>query len=383
MDILVITWNYPPRRGGIEKLTFRLCDQLRKNHHLFVITSFASSADTDGAGVFRPKRPGIFSFALYALAKGFFLLWKRRGIKVILGGSALVVPLVLFLARVFHRKAVVNVHGSDLLYPNVLYQILCVRGIRYCDRIVANSGHTASLAEKKKVKPDSILVISPGVDSELFSPCETDEVKKQMGLEGRKVLFYVGRLARRKGVKEFLKESFPRIHAEIREICFLVVGGNPSESLIHRDDMLGELGILVREQGLDDHVRLLGQQSDADLARIYQISDLMVLPIISMRDDVEGFGIVILEAAAVGKPCVATRVGGIPDAVEDGKSGIIVEPGDYQAMAQAVIRLLRDDQTRQRLGDYAQKRARERFDWGLIARRHEKVLEALAREGTR
>jgi len=381
MGILVITWNFPPRQGGIERLLSNLCHGLKKKHKLFVITSFAPSVDSKEDWIFRPRWPGLIPFFLYALCHGFFVLWRNPDIKVILGGSAPVAPIVLLLGKIFHRKVVVNVHGSDLVYPSALYQGLFVRWIRHCDQIVANSRYTASLAEKNRAERESICVIAPGVDWEPFVSLrdgDVKHVKREMALEGRKVLLYVGRLVRRKGVKEFLQRSLVRIAAEIPEVCFVIVGENATESLIHGDDVVSEIRALVRELGLEDQVRLVGRLSDTDLARFYQVADLMILPVLSLENDVEGFGMVLLEAAAAGKPAVATRVGGIPDAVEDGKSGIIVEPEDYPSMTKAVVNLLQDDQTRWTVGGYAQRRAREQFGWDLIIRKYEEIFESLA-----
>lgn len=377
MGILVISWNFPPRRGGIENLIGGLCQRFKKSHPLWVITSYVASTKCKEEGIFRPKWPGLLSFSLYALYQGSLLLWRKREIKVILGGSAVVVPLVLILAKIFRCKAVVNVHGLDLIHPSVLYQILCVRWIRHCDRVIANSRYTASLAEEKEAKRDLICVMSPGVEMDSMGALGTGDMKKEIGLEGRKVLLYVGRLARRKGVKEFLQRSFVEIRAQVPEVVFLIVGANPTESLIHHDDVLGEIGTLVRDMGLQDHVRLLGWLSDDDLAKIYQAADLLVLPALSIENDVEGFGIVILEAAAAGKPCVATRVGGIPDAVEDGKSGILVEPGDYEMMSQAIVALLRDEHIKSAMGDTAKRRVKEEFGWNRIVQKYEELFESL------
>lgn len=377
MGILIITWNFPPRRGGMENLLSGLCSHLRKNHPLLVITSFASVARKEQDWLFRPRWPGLLLFFLYALCQGFFLLWRNPGVKVVLGGSAVVSPLVVLLAGLLRRKAVILVHGLDLIYPNTFYQILCVRWIRRCDGVIANSAYTASLAQQKEVERDSIHVIPPGVDMESFASLGTEAAKKEMGLEGRKVLLFVGRLARRKGIKEFLKRSFPKVVAEVPEVCFVIVGENPVESMIHRDDVMDELRGIVREMRLENHVRLLGWLNDDGLAKIYQASDLLVLPVLSMKDDVEGFGIVIVEAAAAGKPAVATRVGGIPDAIEDGKSGVLVEPGDYGLLSGVIIDLLQNDQARLALGQYAQRRAREEFSWEFIIRKYESVLNSL------
>lgn len=376
MGILVITWNFPPRQGGIEKLVADLCYELKKRHSLFVITSYARSAEIREDWVFRSRWPGLLPFFIYALWKGSFVLLRDPGIKVVLGGSAVVAPLAVILGKVFRRKIFVNVHGLDLIYPGVLYQGLFVRWIRHCDRIVANSRYTALLAGEKTAKRNSVAVISPGVGWDWLRLSKHGEMKKPAGLEGRKVVLFVGRLARRKGVKEFVERSFVNIVAEVPEACLVVVGGNPAESLVHRDDLLSELRAVVKGLELRDHVRLLGWQSDADLARMYQLSDLMILPALSVKDDVEGFGIVLLEAAAAGLPVVATRVGGIPDAVEDGKSGILVNPGDYELMSRTIIGLLQDDEMRLSLGEFARKRVQENFNWAAIAKKYEEIFES-------
>lgn len=344
-----------------------------------MITSFASVATEEQDWVFRPRWPGLLPFFLYAVCHGFCFLWRNPGVRVVFGGSAVVSPLVVLLAGLLRRKAVVLVHGLDLIYPNTFYEILCVRWLRHCDGVIANSAYTASLAQRKGVGRDSIHVIPPGVDVDMesFASLRTEEAKKDVGLEGRKVLLFVGRLARRKGVKEFLQRSFPKVVAEVPEVCFAIVGENPMESMVHRDDVMHELRGIVWEMRLENHVRLLGWLDSNDLAKIHQASDLLVLPVLSMKDDVEGFGIVILEAAAAGKPAVATRVGGIPHAIEDGKTGVLVEPGDYQLLSRAIINLLQNDQARLALGQHAQRRAREEFSWEFIIKKHESVFDSL------
>jgi len=101
------------------------------------------------------------------------------------------------------------------------------------------------------------------------------------------------------------------------------------------------------------------------------------LPVLDLNDDVEGFGIVALEAAAAGKPVVATRVGGIPDAVEDGKSSILVAAGDYTGLSRAITALLSDSSFRAALGEFGRCRVREKFSWSAIGRRYEKLMSEI------
>ena len=376
MGILIITWNFPPRRGGMENLIAGLADGLRKNHCLFVVTSFASRANGKEA-VFRPRCPGLLAFFLYSLYRGSILLARHPEIRVIVGGSALVAPVVFLLAKLFRRRSVVLVHGLDLVYPSMLYHLFWLRWLRHCDRVVANSLYTASLAERIKARKGTVHVIPPGIYWDSFDLPAARQEKREMGLDGRKILLFVGRLARRKGVCEFLQGSFVKIIREVPEAYFLIVGGNPSNSLTHREDIASEMRRVVHEMGLENHVRMLGWLTDIELVKVYQLSDLVVLPALSMQGDVEGFGIVILEAAAAGRPAVATRVGGIPDAIEDGRSGILVDTEEYDHMSQAIVKLLRDDQARLAMGEYAQKRVRERFGWDTIIRRYEELFKLM------
>jgi phosphatidylinositol alpha-1,6-mannosyltransferase len=187
-------------------------------------------------------------------------------------------------------------------------------------------------------------------------------------------------LAKRKGVKEFIESSLVKVAREVPDVCFMIVGDNPSDSLAHRDDTVSEIKTAVATLRLENHVRLLGSLSDADVIKLYQACELVILPALDMKDDVEGFGIVALEAAAAGKPVVATRVGGIPDAVEDGKSGVLVEPGDYEGLSELIISLLRDPELSLSMGSYAHRRANKEYSWYEIVTRYEGVFAATTSE---
>ena len=377
MGILVITWNFPPRRGGIENLTSNLCRGLKISYPVFVITSSASVQAPEDR-VFRPRWAGLIPFFIFAIYYGARLLLKNREIKIVLGGSALVTPLVHILARLFRRKSIVNVHGLDLIYPNWIYQVLFVRWLKKLDRVIANSEHTASVAVAKKVHKDSVCVIPPSIDWQAFASLQVDGLKKELGLDGRRVILSVGRLTRRKGVKEFLQNCLPSILKEVPDTCFLVVGENPKDALIHpNDNAMGEIKGLIKHMNLENHVRLLGGISDKELAKVYRACDLIILPALWMKEDAEGFGIVMIEGAAAGRPCVATRVGGIPDAVEDQKSGILVDPGDYPSISRAVVSLLCDHVKRKAMGEFAQGRAQERFSIESVARQYSQLFHAL------
>jgi phosphatidylinositol alpha-1,6-mannosyltransferase len=379
VSILVVSWNYPPRRGGIESLVSNLCAGLRERHAVLVITAHAQSLPQVESNVFRAPWPGLIPFAFYALWRGATLLFHNPAIGVIFGGSVLVTPVVLILARLFGRKVVVQAHGLDVVYSSRLYQTLCVRWLKFCDRIIANSSYTASLVAQTVPSKERISVIAPGVYPERFNlKPDVEAFKKQWALEDRQVILFVGRLARRKGVREFVEKSLAKIVQHMPAVCFVVVGDNPTESLTRQDDALSEIVATIDDMKLQNHVRLLGTLSDDEVVRLYQLCDVVVLPALASPNDVEGFGIVLLEAAAAGKPTVATRVGGIPDVVEDGKSGILVEPDDHDGLSRALIDLLGDDKKRLTSGHYAKNRVNEQFSWDRVVTAYEKTLDDLA-----
>jgi phosphatidylinositol alpha-1,6-mannosyltransferase len=375
MGVLILTWNFPPRRGGIEYLMSHLAAGLSERHPVFVVTSYAQGAASYNDKVFRAPCAGLIPFAAYALWRGISLLSRHPEISVVFGGSVLVTPMVLLLARLFRRKAVVQGHGLDLVHQNFLYQFLCVRWVRNCDRVIANSRYTASLASKIGVGSAVVSVIPPGVDVQRFSiAAEEQTTRINFGLTGRRVVLFVGRLARRKGVKDFINHALPKIVERMPKVCFVIVGDNPTDSLAHGDDEAGAIHAAIAERGLSSYVKFLGALSDAEVVRLYLACDVVVLPALASRDDVEGFGIVLIEAAAAGKPAIATRSGGIPDAIEEGKSGILVDAGDYESLAQAAMRLLGNETLCRAMGEYAKVRVHERFSWERVVAAYETAL---------
>ena len=198
--------------------------------------------------------------------------------------------------------------------------------------------------------------------------------RKNLDYKGKQIILFVGRLARRKGVKEFIENSLATIIQELPDVRFVVVGDNPKESLTHRDDVLGEIKAAIAEMRLQDHVYLLGALEDHDVIKLYHACDVVILPALAVAGDVEGFGIVLLEAAAAARPVVTTRIGGISDAIEHKASGILVAPEDYRLMSQSIIDLLSDHKTRSAIGEYAKKRVKETFCWDSIISRYEKTF---------
>ncbi|MCE5218894.1 glycosyltransferase family 4 protein, partial [bacterium] len=190
-----------------------------------------------------------------------------------------------------------------------------------------------------------------------------------LGLDDAPVLLTVGRLVERKGHAAVIR-ALPQVVAQLGPVSYVIAGSGPEESRLRAE---------VEALHLQERVRFAGAVADEQLPDFYHLCDLFVMPTRELRDDpVEGFGIVYLEANAAGKPVLATRCGGVADAVEDQVSGVLLEPGDEGALVEAIISLLGDPARLQQMGQAGLRRVRERFTWDRIA---QEFLEGLDRAG--
>jgi len=201
------------------------------------------------------------------------------------------------------------------------------------------------------------------VDLERFRPVDPRPLRRRLGLEGRRIILSAGRLVRRKGVDTLLRACARLPHA-LPPPALVVAGDGPDRP---------RLEALAR--GLQLPVRFLGRVPDAELPALYSAADLFVLAAREEPDgDVEGFGLVLLEAAACGTPAVACRSGGVPDAVDDGVSGLLVRPDDPAALAAGLGRVLSDDSLRRWLACGARARA-ARSGWEVCSAAIRRCLE--------
>jgi|LFRM01.1.fsa_nt_gb glycosyltransferase involved in cell wall biosynthesis len=229
------------------------------------------------------------------------------------------------------------------------------------DRFIAVSGAVKEDLVAMGVKPDNVSVIYNGLDvSALVPGDEPDAVKRKLGiLPGQRVVAMVGRLHAVKG-HVFLLQAARQIVTQYDDVVFLLVGEGPERRLIERT---------VEELGLNDKVIMTGYYPN--VSELYPVMDMLCLPSL-----MEGMGLVLLEAMYFGVPVVATQVGGIPELIIDGESGLLVAPGNSEALAVAITWLLDDPQLRQRLIAGGRQRAQE-FTVEKMVRQTERVYTGL------
>lgn len=367
MKVLLLSWNFPPTLGGIEYVVDNLFRGLRRKGHGVEVVTTAGLEVPAIPGVFRAGKKGLKAFVWYALTRGFSRCRHERP-DLLLCGSVVAAPAAYLLSRWFRIPYGVLVHGSDVLHGGWIYQ----RAIRFllqrADLLTTNSAQTQALVGEAGIRTDRSVVVHPGVDVDAFlgvpEGCATELIQE---MEGRRVLMTVGRLIKRKGHLEFVTQVMPALVDKFPNILLLVVGEDATSSLVHAGGFRKQIEAQIEALGLQDHVRMLGQLTDSrDLVRLFYRADVFVLPCLDIPGDIEGFGIVFLEAALGGTPSVATRVGGIPEAIIDGETGLLVTPGDFPALTDAVAKLFEEDDLRKRMSEAAENRARNEFAWEVI-----------------
>jgi phosphatidylinositol alpha-1,6-mannosyltransferase len=259
----------------------------------------------------------------------------------VVAGSGLSAPMAWFAARLTGAKLTVYLHGLDVIVPSRVYQLCWLPFIRRCDLVLVNSGNTAALAQSRGVPEQRIRVLHPGTDLPALDAGDGGEFRRQFGLAEQPILLSVGRLTRRKGLAEFVGKALPGIVDRYPEIRLVVIGAEASDAL-HGAVAAERERIEAAAESAGEGANLLfvGRCDEAMLGAAYRSADCHVFPVLEMPGDVEGFGMVALEAAANGLRTVAFSVGGVPDAVLDGTTGILVPPEDYTAFKDATLQLL-------------------------------------------
>lgn len=342
--ITLISRNFPPLTGGMERLFQHIYQQLACEHDIALIgpAGCAEHVDADCEVRPLPVTPTVL-FLLRSFLSG--LLMHRRTMRpaAIVGGSGLVGPVVVLLARLAGARSILLLHGLDIVADSRIYRRLFLPFARKADRVICNSRNTARLAINAGVDEQRITIIHPGVDLPAEVPAPK-QARQQLGLPETTVLLSLGRLIPRKGLAEFIARSFAGLAADDPGLLLLVAGTEPASSLNDRNaSVRSEIESAVAAAGLGERVRLLGYVDNDEATLLYAAADVFVFPLVETPGDVEGFGMVAIEAAACGTPTVAFNCGGVADAIADGETGVLVTPGCYDEFSAAIRRAARAD----------------------------------------
>lgn len=358
----MITTDYPPIRGGISSVVFHLASNLARQGHEVEVVAPAWKGDEahdreDPCRVFRT--PGYnwgYLRGIPLLAKAAQRLLARPPelilpMNVAYGGLAMLLLKVLGLQRPYAMLA----HGLEFtrFQHSPVLRRLYLRVYAGAEQIFANSDFTRRrLADFGVTRP--IDLMHPGVDTRRFSP-EGPNFRSRLSLEGRPILGTLSRLVERKGLDMVLR-ALPRVLAEFPQAVYLVVGDGPDRPRLEG---------LAEELGVASAVRFAGEAGEETLPDWFRTCDVFVLPSreIQSSGHVEGFGIVFLEAGACGIPVIGGRSGGVVEAVQDGVTGVLVNPGDSEDLAEALLKILRNPDRARAMGQAGRTRAERAFTW--------------------
>lgn len=339
---MLVTRNFPPLLGGMEKLNWHLLSALRPVSRIALCGPAGCEAYVPLQTEVRQARMKPLLVFLLATFWNAVYLSLRRKPAWIIAGSGLAAPIAWLAARCAGSRTAAYLHGLDIVAPSRVYQWLWLPFIRHCDIVLANSASTARLAQQRGVQADRLRVLHPGTDLPELDAVAACGFREQHGLGQCPLLLSVGRLTQRKGLPEFVAKALPAIVREYPETILVVIGVEATDALHTRSGSERERILsAAREAGVEQHLRFLGRCDEVSLSLAYQAADLHVFPVLELRGDIEGFGMVALEAAAHGLPTVAFAVGGVPEAVQDESTGSLVESGDYVGIAAAAIRWLK------------------------------------------
>ena len=272
------------------------------------------------------------------------------------------------LKKLFGIPYVIYVYGSEI-YRFGGSRIL-LNGIKTflqnADKIIPNSQFTMQEFIEAGIPEDKFDVITPGVDTTRFYPTDKDsDLIKKYQLDGKFVLLTVARLDERKG-HDYVIKALAELQKKYPNIAYIIVGKGREEQRLRN---------LAKELNVAEKVIFSGYVADDDLPKFYNLCDLFILlnrqstENEQLKGDYEGFGIVFLEASACGKSVIAGNFGGIYDAVDNQKSGYIIDGTDLKTITDTIESLISEPILRKRIGTFGLERARNYFDWKIISKK--------------
>jgi phosphatidyl-myo-inositol dimannoside synthase len=307
---------------------------------------------------------------------------EREGIDVVLFSSMVTASVVPFLHRRIRASgaatAAISV-GRDLTFPNPIYQRFVPRVLRHLDLVLPISRATAAAALGRGASADRVQVVPCGIDLQWRDGSRPRGEARAAILEhlrsrGRDVpedallLLSVGRHQERKGFEWFVGEVVPRLRDPI---VYLVAGSGPRTEAIRQR---------ARRSGVEERVVLLGQIPEDLLRLLYAGSDLFVMPNVPVPGDIEGFGVVMLEAGLAGLPVVAADLEGIRDVVTPGANGEVVTAMDGTGFVQAIERY-RPIEIRRSASAASVHHVRDNFGWKAIVERYLSIFGSTITSG--
>ena len=366
---LLVTNDFPPRRGGIQSYLEQFVRRLAAagDHDLTVYApQWKGAEDYDRAAPFRIVRhPGTLMLPEPGVDRRMRGLIRDGGIETVWFGAA--APLALLAARARSagaQRVLASTHGHEVGWSMLPGARSALRRIGdNTDVITYVSRYTRGRFASAFGPRAGLEYLPSGVDTERFrpDPAGRAELRDRYRLGERPTVVCVSRLVPRKG-QDMLIAAWPQIRRQVSEAALVIVGSGPYEQHLHR---------LAEETGVAAQVVFTGAVPTAELPAHYAMADLFAMPCRTRGAglDVEGLGIVFLEASAAGIPVVAGRSGGAPETVLDGETGQVVDGRDVDELAEVISGLLADPDRAHRMGQAGRQWVGREWNWDTLTAR--------------
>jgi len=299
-------------------------------------------------------------------------LARAREIDAILFSSMLTATLVVPLQRLLRRNRIVTaaiVNGLDATTPTWPYPLLVRRTFDALDLVLPISRATGQACRERGLSPSKCQVVPLGIRPDRFATSLDPAAAREKLLKGRNarlLLCSVGRLVPRKGVAWFVANVMPLLPDDV---LYLVAGEGPDS---------GRIAAATLQYGLTDNVELLGAVTHEELETLYNGADLFIMPNIPVANDMEGFGLVMLEAGMCGLPVIASNIEGIADVIVEGANGHLVATGGAGGFQLAIMRYYSDLDALRTLKSRTKAFTSSHFGWDAVVDRYVSILQTLS-----
>lgn len=368
---LVVTNDFPPRAGGIQAFVHSLASRLPADEVVVYAPAWRGAADFDAAQAFPVIRhPGSLMLPVPAVLSRARDIARVEGCDVVWFGAA--APLGL-LGSALRRetsigRAVASTHGHEVGWALLPGARQTLRAIGQRVDVVTYLGEYTRSRLAPAFGPHPRLDRLPsGVDTDVFRPgAGGGEIRRRHGLANRPVVVCVSRLVPRKG-QDVLIHAWPQIRRRVPDAALLIVGGGPYQRRLQR---------LAVQREVAKDVVITGGVAWEELPAHYAAGDVFAMPCRTRLGglEVEGLGIVYLEASATGLPVVAGNSGGAPDAVLPGRTGVVVDGTAVVTVAEEISNLLLDPQRAREMGEHGRAWVQQEWRWDVLAARLRSLL---------
>lgn len=370
----LITNDLGPRAGGIESFVLGLLERVEKNSVVILTSTQSNSMEFDqdlyekfGAIIIRDRSKVLLPTPRVA-RKAVKIMKEHQASTIWFGAAA---PLAL-LARKMRKAGAINIvaltHGHEVWWAKIpIFRGAITKISRDVDSLTYLGDFTKNAMMPAIQDKSKLVKIAPGIDTDHFAPSDIDlNLVEKYKLQNRRVIVCVGRLVHRKG-QDKLIEAMPQVLERFPDAVLLIVGQGPIKSMLDK---------LIRHHGIEHKVIFTGRINFADLPKYIQLGEVFAMP---SRDrffglEVEGLGIVYLEASACGVPVIVGKSGGAPDAVVKDKTGLVVDGTSPKEIADAICQVLANQEMAKQMGRQGRQWVVENWRWQIWSEKFNALL---------